>query len=260
MPQDIILSEHLTEGLVLALDNVGKTFASNRRMPIQALDHLDLRVKEGEFVALIGPTGCGKTTVLNIVAGLEAPSEGAVRRADGLSPERDIAFVFQHYTLFPWRRVLRNVTFGLEMRRAPRVEREAIAKALLREVGLQGFERAFPHELSGGMRQRAAIAQALATHPRMILMDEPFGALDELTREALQEMLSDLWLERRPTVLFVTHNVEEAIIMADRVAVMRSRPGRIISEINVNMPRPRNRLDSTFISICEDVRRILRTT
>ncbi|MBN1676252.1 MAG: ABC transporter ATP-binding protein [Kiritimatiellae bacterium] len=231
---------------MLQLSHMSKTYCSDAGSSVAALDGLDLTVGAGEFVVLIGPTGCGKTTLLNIVAGLDSPDAGEVRRANGLLPGRNMPCVFQHYTLFPWRTLLRNVTFGLEMRGTPRADRLAIAANLLAKVGLTGFEQAYPHELSGGMRQRAAIAQALATEPKLLLMDEPFGAVDDATRRDLQQALVDLWQEGGMTVLFVTHNIDEAVVLGSRVSILSARPGRIVREFRIDLPRPRRRTDGAF--------------
>jgi NitT/TauT family transport system ATP-binding protein len=219
-----------------------------------ALDGLDLTVREGELVVLIGPTGCGKTTLLNIIGGLDGQDRGQVRFKAGLSRKSSVSYVFQHYTLFPWRTLLRNVTFGLEMRRVGHSRRNDKARKLLSDVGLSDFESAYPHELSGGMRQRAAIAQALAIEPTILLMDEPFGALDDATRKDLQQLLVALWQDSGTTVLFVTHNIDEALIMAGRILVFSDRPGRIVGDIAVDLPRPRDGLSNDFTDKLVEVR------
>ena len=236
------------------LCGVRKTFLTESGEAVVALDGIDLKVQEGEFLSIIGPTGCGKTTLLNILAGLDSPDSGTVRYADGLRPGDNVPCVFQHYTLLPWRTILRNVTFGLEMRHAPRRERANTARALLAKVGLEGFERAYPHELSGGMRQRAAIAQALAIQPGLLLMDEPFGALDDATRGELQQTLTSLWQDSPITIIFVTHNIDEAILMADRVVVFSERPAKVRAEFKVELPRPRDQQSEAFTSLFIQVR------
>jgi NitT/TauT family transport system ATP-binding protein/sulfonate transport system ATP-binding protein len=208
-------------------------------------------------VTLVGATGCGKTTLLNLIAGLERPDRGYVRLGDGLRFSDNIAYVFQHYTLFPWRTALRNIAFGLQMRGLPRNERSRRAGELLNKVGLAGFENAYPHELSGGMRQRAAIAQALAMEPKLLLMDEPFGAVDDTTRSELQQMLTKLWQENDTTVLFVTHNIDEAIVLGSRVMVFSGRPGRIVRQFKIDLPRPRNRLAKEFTDLFIQIRKTL---
>jgi NitT/TauT family transport system ATP-binding protein len=206
---------------------VGKTYRSDARTEFPALDGVDLTVRKGEFVVLIGPTGCGKTTLLDIVAGLRMPDRGHVRWGEGIRRHTGLAYVFQHYTLFPWRRLLHNVAFGLQMRGVAGHHRQAVARKLLADVGLESFENAYPHELSGGMRQRAAIAQALAIEPSILLMDEPFGALDDATRHDLQQRLVALWQASQRTVLFVTHNIDEAVAMATRIVVLSGPPGKV---------------------------------
>lgn len=246
--------------VALALAGLGKTYCSQSGSHVQAIDSVDMTVRQGEFVVLIGPTGCGKTTLLNIVAGLLAPDTGQVLLGQGLQPGKNMPCVFQHYTLFPWRTLLRNVTFGLEMAHVPRAARNNTARALLAKVGLSGFENAYPHELSGGMRQRGAIAQALAVGPKLMLMDEPFGAVDDYTRAALQDKLIDLWQESRTTVLFVTHSIDEAVIMADRVLVFSERPGRVIRQFQIELPRPRRGLSRELTETFVQLRQALRAT
>jgi NitT/TauT family transport system ATP-binding protein len=204
-----------------------------------ALAGLDLRVATGEFVALVGPSGCGKSTALRLAAGLETPTEGSVAVDAGANPgPHPTAFVFQEATLLPWRRVVDNVSLPLELRGdADRRERASDA---LERVGLSGFADQYPRELSGGMRMRVSLARALVTRPRVMLLDEPFGALDELTRQRLQEDLATLHATEGWTVLFVTHSVYEAVWLADRVVVFAARPGRITAEFQVDLPRPRH--------------------
>ncbi|MFO1224258.1 MAG: ABC transporter ATP-binding protein [Burkholderiaceae bacterium] len=207
-----------------------------------ALQATDLHVDENDFIAILGPSGCGKSTLLRIVAGLDQPSEGQVlldgRRIGG--PGADRGMVFQSYTLFPWLDVLDNVCFGLRERGMPRPQQIEIARSFIDKVGLRGFERHYPKQLSGGMQQRTALARALANDPRMLLMDEPFGALDHQTREQMQELLLGIWEVERKTVLFVTHDIDEAVFMGSRVVVMSARPGRIKLDRTVTLPRPRH--------------------
>lgn len=242
---------------ILKLNGISRAYSSDSGSIVHALDNVNLTVQEEEFVVLIGPTGCGKTTLLNIIAGLDSQDSGNIFLADNLKPGTNMSYVFQHYTLFPWRTVLRNVTFGSEMRKAPRRERLKTALELLSKVGLDGFENAYPHELSGGMRQRAAIAQALASHPKLLLMDEPFGAADDTTRTELQQIIVDLWKETRLTILFVTHNIDEAIAIADRVIVSSNRPSQLIEEFSVDLPRPRDRMSREFTDLFVQVRESL---
>ena len=206
-----------------------------------ALDEVSLTIEPGEFVCLLGPSGCGKSTLLGALAGHLQPTHGEAR-LDGLriaGPDPQRGLVFQHHTLFPWLSVQDNVAYGLKMRGVSRTERLQQAQALLKEVGLQGFEQRYPHALSGGMQQRVEIARVLINQPRVLLMDEPFGALDALTRLKMQELLLSLWGHLKTTIVFVTHDIDEALFMADRILVMSPRPGRIIEEIHVEAERPR---------------------
>ena len=220
---------------------IGKTFPGNP--PVVALNNIDLRVERGEFVVLLGPSGCGKSTLLEILSGLQEPTEGTATfngsQIHGPSPE--LGVVFQDASLYPWRTIAHNVELGLELKGTPTTERRAIAADTLASVGLAGFERKYPHQLSGGMRQRAGIARALATRPEVLLMDEPFGAVDHLTRIQLQHELLSLWERDRKTVVFVTHDVGEAVFLADRIVVLSPRPGRVYRQIQVDAPRPRQR-------------------
>ncbi len=225
----------------LVVRGLTKTFRSDRGETV-ALAGVDLEIGDNEFLALVGTSGCGKSTLLSIVAGLESYDDGSVT-IDGepiVAPGLDRGVVFQSYTLLPWLTALGNVEFAL--RAAGKTGREAaeIAHAHLKLVGLDGFENAYPAELSGGMKQRVAIARALSYRPKMLLMDEPFGALDALTRHHMQELLTAVWEQHRLTVLFITHDVEEAVYLADRVAVMTNRPGRIKSLVPIDLPRPRH--------------------
>jgi ABC-type nitrate/sulfonate/bicarbonate transport system ATPase subunit len=207
-----------------------------------ALQATDLTVQENDFITLLGPSGCGKSTLLRIIAGLDQPSSGEVL-LDGqriTRPGADRGMVFQSYTLFPWLTVLDNVCFGLRERGLPRTEQVDQARAYLAKVGLSAFENHFPKQLSGGMQQRTALARALANKPRMLLMDEPFGALDHQTRELMQEMLLGIWEAERTTVLFVTHDIDEAVFMGSRVMVMSARPGRIKLDRGVPLDYPRH--------------------
>lgn len=207
--------------------------------PVLALDGIDLTVEPGRFTVLVGPSGCGKTTLLRMVAGLDRPTSGTVEtfRADGRTPSN--AVVFQGRSVFPWLSVRDNIGYGLRLAGVRRREREATIARLVDVVGLAGFARAFPHQLSEGMRQRVAIARALAVEPDILLMDEPFGALDEQTRYLLQEELLRIWEQRRKTVIFITHSIDEALTLADEVIVMGARPGRILQRIPVPFERPR---------------------
>jgi NitT/TauT family transport system ATP-binding protein len=206
-----------------------------------ALQDIDIKVAPGEFVCLLGPSGCGKSTLLGALAGHIRATQGSLRLAGqaitGPHPERGL--VFQHHTLFPWLNVVDNVAYGLKMRGVAKAERRQKARALLDQVGLAGFEDRYPSQLSGGMQQRVEIARVLINQPRVLLMDEPFGALDALTRLKMQELLVDLWSSLKTTVVFVTHDIDEALFLADRILVMSPRPGRIVDELDLSGHRPR---------------------
>ncbi len=212
--------------------------------PVHALSHVDLAIEPGEFVSLIGPSGCGKTTLLRVIADLEHITSGQVL-VNGVSPHnarlaRAYGYVFQAPALFPWRTVLGNVKLPLQIQGRPAAECEAIAREQLARVGLSGFESKFPWQLSGGMQQRASIARALSFEPRILMMDEPFGALDEITRDRLNEQLQQLWQRERRTVVFVTHSIAEAVYLSTRIVVMSPRPGRIVRTITSTLPDERH--------------------
>jgi NitT/TauT family transport system ATP-binding protein/sulfonate transport system ATP-binding protein len=227
----------------LAIDAVGRTFPGRRGTPpTRALEPITLDVQANDFITILGPSGCGKSTLLRIVAGLDRPSEGRVT-LDGRAIDRpgaDRGFVFQSYTLFPWLTVAQNIAFGLVERGLPEGERRAIVDTYIERVGLTGFEHHLPKQLSGGMQQRTAIARALANKPEILLLDEPFGALDNQTRALMQELLLGIWERERTTVLFVTHDIDEAIFMASRVVVFTARPGRIKTALPIDLPHPRD--------------------
>ena len=226
----------------LSIRGVSRTFTGTRGQSTQALLPIDFEVRENDFVTILGPSGCGKSTLLRIVAGLSQPSTGQVL-LDGHAvtrPGPDRGMVFQSYTLFPWLTVRDNVCFGLNERGLARAEQLEIANGFIAKVGLVGFEHHFPKQLSGGMQQRTAIARALANGPRILLMDEPFGALDHQTRELMQELLLGIWEVERKTVLFVTHDIDEAVFMGSRVVVMSARPGRIKLDRPVPIAHPRH--------------------
>jgi NitT/TauT family transport system ATP-binding protein len=226
----------------LTLEHLSMRFRTRRGETITALDEIGFEVQDREFAVLVGTSGCGKSTILRLVAGLLRPSQGRVL-VDGRAisgPGADRGMVFQSYTLFPWLTIQQNVEFGPRLRGAPPAERAVLARRYLGQVGLAGFEGVYPKELSGGMMQRVAIARALANDPTVLLMDEPFGALDAQTRALMGELLLRVWEEAAKTVLFVTHDIEEALFLGDRVLVMTARPGRIREEIRVPLPRPRH--------------------
>ena len=232
-----------TETPRLSIRGLGRTFAPAKRgsAPVQALAPIDLDVAEGDFITILGPSGCGKSTLLRIIAGLDRPSAGTAlldgRPITGAGADRGM--VFQSYTLFPWLTVVENIAFGLRERGVPAADRLRIARKFVDEVGLTGFESHWPRQLSGGMQQRTAIARALANDPKILLLDEPFGALDTQTRALMQELLLGIWERDRKTVLFVTHDIEEAIFLGTRVVVMSARPGRIKLDRRIELPHPR---------------------
>ena len=230
----------------LKIDNVYKEYQGRNGKTI-ALNGVSLDIKENEFICVVGPSGCGKSTLLNIIAGLLEPTSGTVsldgKVIEGTGVERGV--VFQQYALFPWRTVLRNVMFPLEMKKVPKAEAEAIARKYIKSVGLEGFEKSFPKELSGGMKQRVAIARAYAANPEVLLLDEPFGALDAQTRVQLQSELLETWEKEKKTCFFITHDVDEAVILAQRVIIMSARPGRIKKIVDIDIPYPRTQATKT---------------
>jgi NitT/TauT family transport system ATP-binding protein len=249
---------------ILSVRNLHKIFKTPEGSDLVVLDNIDLDLAEGEIVALLGRSGSGKSTLLRCLIGLISPSSGEVRYRTRLvtGPMPGMAMVFQSFALFPWLTVLENVELGLETMGVPEGERRRRALAAIDLIGLDGFESAYPKELSGGMRQRVGFARALVTNPDVLLMDEPFSALDVLTAENLRTELLDLWETRRiPTkaILMVTHNIEEAVLMADRVLILSSNPGRIISNEQIDLPRPRDRNDSAFLARVETIYRAMTT-
>lgn len=240
----------------LALENISKDFIDRKsRQTTSALRNISLALDEGEFVCIIGPSGCGKTTLLKIIAGLEQASSGDICldgvRVSAPGPERGL--VFQDFALFPWRDVSDNIAFGPEVLRISRESRLATTAKLIRLVGLEGSEHKYPVELSGGMKQRVAIARALANNPKVLLMDEPFGSLDAQTRSQMQNELLRIWNESRKAVVFVTHSVEEAIYLSNRVVVLTPGPGTIKQVYPVNLSYPRSRSDHGFVSLREKI-------
>ncbi|HEX2030832.1 MAG TPA: ABC transporter ATP-binding protein [Actinomycetota bacterium] len=247
-------------GELLVVDGLKKSYVdAYTQEEVVAIDGLSFSVGEGELVAILGPSGCGKTTVLNIIAGFVELTEGSVllRGKPIREPGPDRGVVFQSFALFPWKTVLANVAFGLKMRGAGRREREGIAREYLELVGLRGFENKYPHELSGGMQQRVGVARVLANEPDVMLMDEPFASVDAQTRMKLQEDLTRIWEERHPTIFFVTHDVEEAVFLSDRVIVLTPRPGRVRQIVDIEIRRPRvwRRLvdDDSFRRTTQDI-------
>jgi NitT/TauT family transport system ATP-binding protein len=216
---------------------------------LQVLKDIDLEIRDGEFVCLVGPTGCGKTTLLQIIAGLTPPTSGEVLLGDIniAEPTRQIGLVFQEYALFPWRTVLGNIEFGLEMEGVPKQKRRVQVMDYIRNVELEGFEHLFPKHLSGGMKQRVAIARTMINNPQVLLMDEPFSSVDSQTRNSLQEFLLRIWKASNNTVIFVTHNIDEAVFLSQRVLGMSALPGRIKEEFIIDLPYPRVRTQKEFV-------------
>ena len=250
---------------VITLDNVAKVF-QGRRNEVRALDGIQLSIRDKEFVCLIGPSGCGKSTILGIIAGLAKPSSGTLqvngKSIDAARQNHQIGLVFQEPVLLPWRTVYENVSLPLEVLKFPRGERRERIKTVVDLVGLSGFEGRYPHELSGGMRQRLGIARALSFNPQVLLMDEPFGALDAITRDKMSIELLRIWEQQQKTVVFVTHSISEAALLSDRVIVLTPRPGRIAATIGNPLPRPRPlhmRDSAEFVALSRQLRSLLET-
>jgi NitT/TauT family transport system ATP-binding protein len=226
----------------VSVRNLGKTYQGRNRSEITVFEEINLDINPEEFICIVGPSGCGKTTFIKIIDGLVQASSGSVyvNGAEVSEPDFDRAFVFQADSLYPWRTVLDNIAFGLEIKGIDRKDRYPRARELIKMVGLFGFESHYPHELSGGMRQRVNLARALAVDPEIILMDEPFAALDAQTREVMQQELLKVWGSSRKTVLFITHQIDEAIYLADRVIVFSARPSTVKADIRIEIPRPRS--------------------
>ena len=248
----------------ITLRNVSKVYPERGGQAVRALAPIDLDIEAGEFVCIIGPSGCGKTTLLNILAGFEPPTTGTVTTARGpvTGPGPDRMVMFQDYGLYPWMTVRRNIGFALEAKGLTGRDRDALVARYIDLVRLGGFEDRYPHELSGGMKQRVSIARALAPSPEIVLLDEPLGALDALTREAMQEEILRIWGEQRQTFVLITHSIDEAVFLADRVILMSPRPGRIRESLAIDLPRPRDpdlrAADPKFLFYREHLSRLLR--
>ena len=247
------------------IDHVTKIFPghSARDAPVLALDDVSLDIADREFCSVIGHSGCGKTTLLNMLAGFERPTAGTIV-VDGTpvgAPTWKRSMVFQDYALFPWLTVEQNISFGLEMKKVPLAERQAVIAAQIRLVGLAGFEKRYPHQLSGGMKQRVSIARALSVEPQVLLMDEPFAALDAQNRALMQQEMGRLLASAdsaaRRTMVLVTHSIEEAIVLSDRIVVLSSRPGRVKAILRVDLPRPRDEDDPAFIALRHELRELI---
>jgi NitT/TauT family transport system ATP-binding protein len=237
--------------MTLIIEHLAKKFTKNGQETVDSLIDINVRIEDGEFICILGPSGCGKTTLLRIVAGLETPTTGTVRIDDVLidRPNPRLGMIFQDYSLYPWRTVNENITFGLELKGIGKEQKEKVAANYLELAGLTGFGHSYPYELSGGMRQRVAVVRALAVEPSVLLMDEPFGALDAQTRNRLQHDLLDIWNKTKKTILFVTHSVDEAVFLADRIVVLTPRPGHVCEIISVPSTRPRDRTSVEFAKV-----------
>ena len=240
----------------IEVKNINKTFKSKKTDQLSVLENINLTINEGELICLLGPSGCGKTTLLRLIAGLEQPTSGEIV-ANGevvKKPSGDRAVIFQQYSLFPWLTVLQNVTFGLEMtKKGSKAENIAAAERYLTSVGLIDFKDSYPHELSGGMKQRVAIIRSLLNHSPILLMDEPFSAVDMQNRHSLQEQLIGVWKRFENTIVFVTHDVDEAVYLADKIVILDKNPGRIAKIVEVDIERPRKRESPEFIALQESI-------
>jgi NitT/TauT family transport system ATP-binding protein len=244
---------------IMSLEGVAKRFTTRANDSVLALDNVSLDIQRNQFITLVGPSGCGKSTLLKIISGIIAPTAGTIQ-FDGiklLKPSRQIGMVFQRPVLLPWRSVIENILFPIEMLGWNVADHREEVMRLIQLVGLGGFENALPNELSGGMQQRVSICRALVYDPKMLMMDEPFGALDAMTREDLSVELLRIWTERKKTVIFVTHSIPEAVLLADRVVIMAARPGRILMDLPVNLPRPRS-LETERLPEFQDLVHIVR--
>lgn len=238
----------------LELQNVNKSFDA-----LKVLENVNIKVERGQFAAIVGPSGCGKSTVLRMVAGLESPDSGKVM-ADGetiTKPSPDRMMIFQEHALYPWLTVEENVGFGLELAKAPKGERKKRVDEVLKRVGLEGFHRYYPNQLSGGMRQRVSIARALVMDPDVLLLDEPYGALDAMTRLTMQNELLKLWQGTGKTMLLITHDIDEALYLADKIFVMSARPGTVVHTVGLDLPRPRYRNGERFVKLRQEIMQVL---
>ncbi|MCI1945894.1 ABC transporter ATP-binding protein [Clostridium luticellarii] len=247
--------------MFIEINSVSKIYGNKNEKGFEALHSVNLSIKKGEFICLLGPSGCGKSTLLNLIAGFDKPSSGNIS-IDGkevTEPSANYITIFQKYGLLPWRTVKKNVELGLEVKKISKEERSRVADEYIELVGLSKFSKKRPHELSGGMQQRVAIARALAVDPEIIFMDEPFGALDAMTRMNMQDEISNIWEKKKKTIIFVTHDIDEAVFLADRVVIMTPSPGKIKSIIDVPLYRKRNRTNSEFLAIRDKVFREFET-
>ncbi len=254
------LKAHVASSKILA-EHIDKIYTSGKKST-KAIEDASIDIQDNDFVCIVGPSGCGKSTLLRMLAGLDFPTSGNIivndRKVTGPGPDRGM--VFQTYTLFPWMSVEDNIKFGLKLKKMPKDKQEEIAKRYLKIIGLEKFAKSYPKELSGGMKQRVAIARALANQPEVLLMDEPFGALDPHTKSMMQLLMREIWEKEHPTVVFITHDIDEAVFLANKIYVMSARPGRIMKEVNVYLPHKRTLelKDSTeFIKIRKDINSLL---
>lgn len=252
----------MAQDVNLSIEGINKTFHRTGKPSVEALRNIDLKVKEGEFVSIVGASGSGKSTLLRIIDGLMPASSGTVR-VEGTAvtrPGRDRAMVFQQDSLLPWKTVIENVAYGLAIAGMKRAAREEIAQRFIDLAGLTGFEHHFPHQLSGGMRQRVNVARALAVSPKLLLLDEPFAALDAQTREVMQSELLKIWSAQKKTVVLITHQIDEAVFLSDRVIVFSARPGQIRAQIPIDLPRPRDlevKRSLAFVSLVDEIWRLI---
>ena len=244
---------------MMQVQQLNKIYSTEQGKKVHALEDINLDITTNDFVCIVGPSGCGKSTLLRILAGLDTPSSGSIHFQGRpiAKPTREIGMVFQEYSLLPWRTIIDNISLGLEFNKQPKEECLNVAQHFLQLVGLEEFARAYPYELSGGMQQRVAIARALANNPQVLLMDEPFGALDAHTRILLQRELLRIWEKHRKTIIFVTHSVDEAIYLADYIVVMSAYPGRIRKIIKVDIPRPRDRANARYGQMASEILNML---
>lgn len=254
------LKAHVASSKILA-EHIDKIYTSGKKST-KAIEDASIDIQDNDFVCIVGPSGCGKSTLLRMLAGLDFPTNGNIIVNDGkvTGPGPDRGMVFQTYTLFPWMSVEDNIKFGLKLKKMPKDKQEEIANRYLKIIGLEKFAKSYPKELSGGMKQRVAIARALANQPEVLLMDEPFGALDPHTKSMMQLLMREIWEKEHPTVVFITHDIDEAVFLANKIYVMSARPGRIMKEVNVYLPHKRTLelKDSTeFIKIRKDINSLL---
>lgn len=245
----------------ISINNICKTFITNKNFKVKALEDINLEIDENAFICIVGPSGCGKTTLLRIIAGLETATSGKIfyKQQELTTSHKDIGMVFQNYSLLQWRTVIENIALGLEFKGENKKKRLEIAKKYLKLIGMEEFENAYPYELSGGMQQRVAIARALANDPEVLLMDEPFGALDAYTRIVMQKELLKLWEYNKKTILFITHSVDEAVYLADKIIIMSDSPGQIREIIDIDFERPRDRGNIEYASLVSKVLKMLET-